>query len=209
MNIPKSIVVFGSSSAYGKNDIEGGGFAGRLRRWHEEVDIQNKTYNLGIPGAGVDLLLDRMEMECRHRNPDLIILQLGSNDARREATPDNDTVTSLDVFQDKFTTLIEQLRNIAPTLVISSYPFDESRTTPVSWRDVYFFLDDVADYAQEMKNITLRAGLHYLDIFGDWSNMDDYVDRYISDDGLHANSQGHEFIFEKIRDEILSMNEES
>ena len=207
MNIPKSIVVFGSSSAYGKNDVEGGGFAGRLRRWHEEVDIMNKTFNQGVPGASIDLLLERVEIEAKHRNPDLIVLQLGSNDAKREATAENDTVTPLPEFQKKYTELIETLRNIGPTIVVSNYPFDETRTTPVSWRDVYFFNKDVEEYAQEMKNITLRAGLDYIDIYGDWIADEDYISRYISEDGLHANADGHEYIFERIRDKIMSMGD--
>ena len=88
--------------------------------------------------------------------------------------------------------------------MVSAYPINEELTTPVSWRDVYFFAEDVAHYAKGTKDETLRAGLDYIDVYSDWEAMGDDRQKFMSDDGLHANSEGHEYIFEKVRDAILA-----
>ena len=203
MNIPKSIVVFGASSAFGKHDVEGGGFVGRLRRWHDEIDAGNATYNLAISGQCIEDLYDRFEAECGPRKPNLIVLQLGNNDAMRQGSIENPPHTDYDEYEAQLGQLLSRMKEIAPIILVGSMPFDEARTTPVHWADVFYKIDDVRNYEQIQKNLAIRAGIEYIDMFAEWEG--DELNSYLDADGLHANSEGHEFIFEKIRDKILAV----
>ncbi len=201
--LPKRIVVFGASSAYGKTDIEGQGFAGRLRVWHEQNHFLNCVFNLGIGGQNTQQMLDRFETEIFPRRPGLVIFQFGANDVRRIGSPNAPNEIDILGYSNNIKTLMAIARQHCDAVCVSVNPIIENKTNPVSWQPHYYLRSDVETYTKENKKICDKLEVPYVDIFSDWTKSD--YSKYIYDDGLHANSKGHQYIFEKLKDKLLSM----
>jgi len=197
--IPKKIVAIGASSCEGKVDFEGNGFVGRLKTWHEGFDVHNhQVYNLGIPGDSTTGILKRIISEVSVRKPGLILIQLGINDTRREGSASAPCETSLTKFRANLTELIKKAKSLAEVIFVSVYPIDDSKTTPASWRPIYYFSRDAEKYAQAMKDVCRELKVPYIDIFNQWLKTN-YKEKYLYKDGLHANSNGHKYIFEQVK----------
>jgi len=201
--VPKKIVAIGASSCEGKVDIEGGGFVGRLKRWHESIDQHNSVYNLGISGDTTPGMIKRLAVEAPPRRPDLILIQCGINDVIREGSKTAQTRYSFEDIRESITLLITYARAMAPVVFVSVYPIDESRTTPCSWRPINYLLADAREHARITKEVCGQLKIPYVDIFDAWI-AGDYLP-YLHTDGLHANSTGHERIFRAIQQKLLSV----
>lgn len=46
--IPQRIVAIGTSAFFGVGDPSNGGFIGRFKTWHQQKDIHNEAYSLGV-----------------------------------------------------------------------------------------------------------------------------------------------------------------
>lgn len=197
--LPKTIVAIGTSTLYGRVDPQGGGYIGRLRRWHEKNDPHNAVFNLGISGETTDEILERLIPECKIRKPDLIILTSGSNDTRRIGSKNNPVTTSIQQFKKNVNLMIEQAKSLAPIMMTSIYPINEKQTVPLKyWHEThYYLLQDAIIYAQAARDICNNRHIPYLDIFNQWMKKD-YYD-LLFEDGLHANSKGHEMIFQQLK----------
>lgn len=202
-NLPQRIVAIGASSCFGKGDPLGGGFIGRFKEWYENDDESESffVYNLGIPGDTVGGILKRIK-EIEVRRPDLIILQTGCNDCLRKEFRDSPSQTSLSDFKKQLTRLIKRLQKISKVIVVSTYPLDEIRTSPVMWAKHYYLLKDVIEYSNATEVIADKLRVTFIDIMTDW--LDKEYNLFLSEDGLHANPNGHEYIFQKLRDRFLN-----
>ncbi len=198
---PKRIVAFGSSSLEGKVDIQGGGFMQRLKTWAETIHVRNHVYNLGISAQNSNQILERLVIEAKPRQPDLILIYPGLNDTRREQNIKAPCLNSIDKFSSNFKKIIAQSQNLADVIVISAYPVIESNTTPLSWVDSYYLLKDAKLYTQKAKQICQKLNVPYIDVFNKWINTD--YTQYIYSDGLHPNTKGHKFYFEQIKKQLL------
>ena len=195
--VPKRIVVIGSSSAEGKVDPEFGGFAGRLRAWHESISPHNHVFNLAISGDTTAGMLKRLVIESKPRSPDLILIQHGLNDTLRRGNKSAPNNIPIAQFKNNVVELIQQAKILAKVAVISVYPIDDSRTSPVSWDNIYYLLADAKIYTQAAKEICQKTEIPYLDIFNQWIKTD--YEKYLYEDGLHTNSLGHKIIFEELK----------
>src|SRR3990167_1583544 len=116
--VPKRIVAIGASTVYGRVDVEGGGWVGRLRRWHEQQDAKNAVFNLGIGGDATAGFLARMKTEVPVRKPDLILFSGGMNDAKRVGSREAPVASHLPQFQQNIKDIIKTGRQIADLIVI-------------------------------------------------------------------------------------------
>lgn len=199
--IPQRIVAIGASTVYGRVDVEGGGWVGRLRRWHESQHPRNAVFNLGIGGDTSSGFLQRLKLEVPVRRPDLILVSGGSNDAKKVDSRNAPVTTSLPQFEQNIREIIKLGQEIADLVFVSIYPVNESKTTPISWADNYYLLADLRHYAQATKEICEAGKVPYIDIFNEWLKTD-YMS-LLADDGLHPNSLGHQKIFESVRDFLI------
>lgn len=197
----KRIVVIGASSCLGQVDPELGGWAGRLRQWFERQHPHNLLYNLGISADTSSGVAKRLLAEATLRNPDLIIIQIGINDTWRDNNRESSTNTPLELFRKNTLKIINDAQSLGDVLVVSIFPIDETKTTPLSWINRYYLLDDAKCYSQTTKDICQELAVPYLDIFGEWIKVDYH--QYLASDGLHANPEGHRYTFEAIRDYLV------
>ncbi len=202
--IPNRVVAIGSSSLFGVGDSDGGGFIGRLKKWHEGIDIRNSVYNLGIPGDTTTGMLKRFS-EVSIRKPNLILISSGLNDTRRIGKKNAPNTTPLPAFRNNIKALISEAREIADLVFISVYPIDEERTAPLTyWKKEYYYLfNDAKEYEAATKEICKQSNIAYVDNFSEWMAGD--YKNWLFEDGLHANAQGHEKIFQGLKQRLEAM----
>jgi lysophospholipase L1-like esterase len=192
-----NICIFGDSTAWGAYDLEKGGWVNRLWLFFAKENQDIDVYNLSISGGTTKTILDRFENEAKIRKADVLIFQGGGNDAAYEHAEGNYQV-SPEEFKNNLEKIIEKAKKITDKIIFVGFKnIDESRTMPVSWCDFYYTNDNIKKYCEIMKNICDKSGVLFLDIFGILENDDLY-------DGLHPNAKGHEKIFQKVNDFLIS-----
>ena len=196
--LPKRIILIGASVVFGRVDPEHGGFAGRLKKWHEKKFTPNAVFNLGISSETSTMLLKRLRPEANVRKPDLIIISVGLNDVKTEKSPKNSLQTPLDKFSQNIKKIIRQSKKICDVIFISITPIDEKKTTPLTYqKNSYLFLEDVKKYADITKNICIKERIPHLDVMSKWLSIN--YKNLLFKDGIHPNSLGHEDIFHKLK----------
>jgi lysophospholipase L1-like esterase len=191
-----SICIFGDSTAWGAWDLEKGGWANRLWLYLAQKESDTEIYNLSISGGTTETILARFESEAKIRNVDALIFQTGGNDAAYEHEPDNHLVVP-DKFRLNLEEIIKRAKNITANILFIGFKnCDESKTMPVSWRDIYYTNQNIKTYNQIMKEVCQKNNVLFLDVFGILDNND-------LADGLHPNTTGHEKIFRKVKDFLV------
>ncbi len=194
MKKPESICIFGDSTAWGAWDMEKAGWVNRLwihvgRRVEDYVII----YNLSISGGTTQTIIDRFENEAQIREADALIFQSGGNDSYLKGKNGANQIP-LDKFKKNLEEIIKKAKNITKNIIFVGFKnVDESKTMPVSWKDIYYVNAEIKKYDEAMKNVCEENDILHLSIFGLLQNKDFY-------DGLHPNTFGHEKIFAKVRD---------
>lgn len=201
--LPKKIVCIGASSCEGKVDVEGQGFVGRLRKWREAENQHNSVYNLGISGDTTHEVIARLKTEVPPRKPNLIIVQCGINDFIHEGGRVNPTRFTVAQVETNIGTIIQDAIKTSDVLYVSVYPIDETKTTPCSWRDIYYLADDARRCADISKKVTIEMNIPYVDVYNAFIKED--FKKLLHTDGLHVNSLGHQRIFEMIKIKLLEM----
>jgi lysophospholipase L1-like esterase len=194
------ICAFGDSITWGACDIEKGGWVARLRGYLENNNFNVWVYNCGVSGANTDKLLKRFKVEALARRPNLIIFAIGINDSQYVNSKDNPRVP-LEKFQKNLQELINQAKEFTDQIVfVGLTKVDESKTMPIPWDPIKFYdRENIKLYNAKIKEVCEKNNLLFIEMF-DLLNDSDL------EDGLHPNSQGHEKMFLRIKDFLLSNN---
>ncbi len=205
-----NILVFGDSVTWGFGDSEKRGWVDRLKGFfHSNKYIRRlvfyTVYNLGIGGDTTELLLERFknEMEARaeenikDRKEDVIIFDIGINDSIFLNSKDNPGV-NLENFQKNLRELINQAKKFTKKIIfIGLSKVDESKTAPIPWDKAWYWTNEnIIEYDSVIRSVCQKNNLMYL-------NMLDLLSKEDLSDGLHPNSQGHQKMFERVRDFLL------
>src|SRR3989344_9568944 len=193
------ICVFGDSIACGFYDLEKGGWVGRLNYYlytkHPGTDYLD-LYNLSIDGDFTGNLLTRFQSELQARNPDMIILAIGINDAEYWLSQKK-YQTQAGEFRKNLQKLYKTGRKFTSKIIfIGLTRVEQEITNPVSWdSNVAYFNKDILKYDKIIKDFCSKNGLQYIPMYDVLDNKDLF-------DGTHPNPAGHEKMFERIRSEI-------
>ena len=204
--LPQRIVAIGSSSLFGLVDPQGGGYIGRLKTWHENQNINNKVYNLGISGDTTTGMLKRFPPEVSIRKPNLILITSGLNDTRKIGGKSKPPTTPVEQFKKNIETLIKKGKTLTDVVFISVFPIDDKKTSPLLYwnHDDYFYcMTDAIKYAKIVNSICETERVPYLDIFNEWLHQD--YKQWLFEDGLHANAVGHEKIYKSLKSFLLNL----
>lgn len=200
------ICVFGDSIPWGAEDQERGGWTDRLKVFIKKTGKFNEVFNLANPGKESNYLVQRMEPECEARlNPEkrkgnVIIVQIGINDSQYVESEDRQRVEPV-VTKQNIKKIIEISRKFVDNIVfIGLARVDEKRTCPIGWNDdKHQRLGDAEKYNNIIKKICSEEKIHFLDVFDLLSDEDLH-------DGLHPNEQGHEKLFQTVKDFLIENN---
>jgi len=195
------ILIFGSSTTYGKCDPNGG-WAQRLRKYIDEnaenID-SNSIFNLGISGDTTEELLRRFEFETKQRMKEgeepIFIFLIGINDSQF-LHDKQDTRVAPEKFRANLRNLLQMARNFSPKIIFVGFqPVDESRTDP--WRPGESYkMKYVEKYDEIVKEVCTETNTHFVDILP-ILKRNDY--KRLLYDGVHLNSEGHQKVFELVR----------
>jgi len=198
MKKPESICVFGDSTAWGAWDLEKGGWVNRL--WFyvaksAEEDDYVGLYNCSISGGSSKTILERFESEAKIRKADALIFQTGGNDASYRHTSDNYMV-SPEKFRENIGEIIIRAKKITRNIIFLDLKnCDESKTTPVSWVDIYYTNENIQKYSKIMEETCNEHGILFFNL--------EPLDNKDFEDGLHPNTEGHKKIFNQVKDFLV------
>lgn len=200
----KIFLIFGDSIAYGSDDIKGG-WAARLRLWIDDLTLSDsgsyfRLLNLAIGGDNTENLLKRFDFEARQRLdeevPSVIVFAIGINDSQIFKGQNK---TLAEKFENNIKELAKKAEKISNEIVfIGLTPVDEKKTVPVAWhKDKSYENEDIKNYNKIIKKICEENKLYFIDIFNKLNNLN-YKNSL--SDGLHPGSEGHEIIFNAIKE---------
>jgi len=81
-NVP-SIYVGGDSYAWGEGVLDTETFSGQLQKLLDLINIKYNVLNGGVPGYGIEQIIDRMEIECKKYKPKYAIFLWVEDDINR------------------------------------------------------------------------------------------------------------------------------
>lgn len=196
-----NICIFGDSITYGAFDPEKGGWANRLRlHLDSKDDFEDEVYNLGVSGDNTEGLLERFDSEAKFREPGFLIFAIGVNDSQYVISEKQNRVT-IEKFEQNIKELISKAKIITDKILfIGLTPVDEAKTTPIPWNtDKMYKNEYVEKYNSKIKEVCENERVDFIDIFSGMMK-EDYKTMLI--DGLHPDSKGHEWIANRIINEI-------
>lgn len=200
--IPRKLVVLGDSGVHGWGDADHGGWCERLRRHWMELPHGPVLYNLGVRGDGLERVAARLPAEVgargelRRQRPQGILLAVGLNDTARIGRADGRHQLDPDGFLFGLQQLLPQARAIAPVLVLGLTPVlsEAMPYAEVLWYDNA----SVARYERLLEEACLEADVPFLPLLGPLLEERDW-EHWLCPDGLHLNSDGHRWVYERVR----------
>lgn len=199
-----NIGIWGDSITYGAWDTAGG-WADRLRIFLHQRAIDSKfeeyfwVYNLGIPGETSRDLVKRFEAEREPRTPDLILFAIGINDTCGKG-PERKPRVPLEEYRKNIEQLAAAAKQHAEKIAFVGLVFvDEAATQPFNGEDAYFSHADMIRYDEVLREICAKEDIPFIDMLNVLSVEDLY-------DGLHPNTEGHQKMFARIKDELISQD---
>ncbi|MCK5212131.1 SGNH/GDSL hydrolase family protein [Candidatus Parcubacteria bacterium] len=197
------ICVFGDSIAWGSNDIEGGGWVDRLKRYYRGTGIFRQVFNLGISGRNSKDFIARFETELKNRmspSSEMIAAIVASsvNDASYFKSVGEHQVPLEELKQilPQFKETADKLK--VPLVIIGiTNVGNKADKPPLDFNPDYFIdIEDVKKYNETIKKFCVNNKILFIDLFGLMmpGDLDDYV---------HPNTKGHEKIFEKVKKELI------
>jgi lysophospholipase L1-like esterase len=201
-----NILIFGDSIARGLWD-ENGGWPEKVKKSvHSgtvEEEYYREVYNLGVSGDTSFDLLNRFEEELKRRvseDPAKVIFQVGLNDTQIE-NRSGKHVTPKETFRGNLRELVARSDRLAEqAYFLGLTPVDESKVDPIPWRETHSYRNQsIQKYDNVVRCVVQRSSARYIPLFGrlkdhNWSDQ--------LWEGVHPNTDGHERIFEIVKDEI-------
>lgn len=187
---PLRILILGASTVAGRADREGGGFAMRFKNYHETKNPGATVQIAGVDGDTVAGMGRRVLTEAGAFNPELIIINTGVNDTRREGSSEAPNKTPINDYRQHLELLIDHAQRFAPVVFLSPFAIDESRTHPLRGADLYYSVADTALYVGDQQTICLHRRVPFCDVFTRWSR--EQLEKYWHRDGLHFGPDGHQ-----------------
>jgi lysophospholipase L1-like esterase len=206
-------LIFGDSIVYGSWD-KAGGWVQRLRAFIEEkYPEEHFVYNLGVSADTTNSLLEKLEFETqqresernhRRRSETMLIFQIGINDSAILSTKKDFWVIQ-SKFKDNIKEIIKISREFSQKIFfVGATPVDEDKTQPVPWdKRVTYKNENIRKYNEMTKEVCNKESVPFIEVF-DKFYKSDY--KKLLQDGLHPNSEGHENIFEIVRDFLVEKN---
>jgi lysophospholipase L1-like esterase len=199
------VLVFGASTVQGFWDSQGG-WADRLKKYYDEIQLKDLSQdiphvmNLGISNDGSAKLLKRIGAECEARRNQkglAIIISVGSNSA---AILNGQPVASIEQYKDEMEKIVSTAKRYTDKIMLVGLPaVDEPKTTPVSWIDMHFKNDRIAEFEAAAGQLAGEQGIPFVPIH---SAMLAEGTNLIAGDGLHPNDYGHQLISKLVQPEL-------
>ena len=161
-----------------------------------------ELYNFAKPGEPISFVLDtyKYQFEKYKRNGKVIILvSTGGNNSKAENEPDNFVSTPEQYHDEMFQLLTELKKNADAVMFVGTGTVDESKTqpkfNPLTGEKSYFSNARRALFEKILSQICMEIGITFIQT--EIENKE-WIEKYLSSDGLHPNQAGHQLIADKI-----------
>lgn len=195
-----NILIFGDSIAWGGGASKKQGWVSDLQKFFYSQDYPEyiKIYNLGISANNTNDLLERFRTDSKPRKPSIIIFEIGINDSWYEDNSKDNPGVEINKFKENLIELIKQAREFTSEIIfIGLFRVDESKTKPIPWfKKIYYDNENVKKYNIVTEKLCQENKVYFIPTF-------DLLDKNDLHDGLHPNSQGHQKIFERVKDFLI------
>ena len=192
------ICLFGDSITWGAWDPEHGGWGARLRSYFETNNYDIMVYNCGVSGDTTNELLKRFNIESEARQPNIIIFAIGINDSYYYGSKDKPSIT-IEKFQNNLQELVNQAKKYCSNIIfLGLTPVDENKTKPIPWETTIFHdQENTILYNAKIKEVCKNNDTPFINLLDELKIED-------IDDGVHPSPQGHEKMFLKVKEFLLS-----
>lgn len=206
--------MIGSSSIYGVGG-ENGGWADIIKqKLHTKMYGEGgagekyEVYNFGKSGATIDFVKKTFpqQLEQYGRGGKIItIVNVGGNNAKAENEPDN-FVSTIEEYSEEMSQLLDMLKlSSSKVIAVGGKYYDESKTNPkfnpLTGGKSYFSNKRSQEFQQQFKKLCIERNIVFIDVA---VSEQEWKEKYMFEDGLHANKSGHELISQKVMLEIES-----
>ena len=211
--LPKQLVVIGDSSVYGWGDTEGGGWCERLRKDWSRIQNNPIIYQLGVRGDGIEKVSFRWQQEwssrgeTRRNKPKAILLNVGLNDTATIGQKNGRAQLEINGFEYGLERLICEMKSHTQVFVMGLTPVDEDK---MPFAGCLWYSNDFCNsYERRMEEVCINQDVPFLPTFREMFS-DHRSKNWITDDGIHLNSNGHLWIYQRIKSwDILAKWKES
>ena len=200
--LPKQLIVFGDSSAYGWGDLDGGGWCERIKKDWSSLPNQPIIYNLGVRGDGIEKVAARWKNEwlsrgeTRRNKPEAILLNVGLNDTAKVGQLNGRHQLEIDGFEYGFERLVNDIKSEATVFVIGLSPVDE---TKMPFAGCLWYTNEFCySYEKRMEEVCINQNVPFLRTFKEMYS-DKRSINWITNDGIHLNTKGHFWMYQRIK----------
>lgn len=182
-----------------------GGWAQRLIKEYTVRQLENRKadvpliFNLGISADSTRELLQRFVPETTSRLREgqmAFVFGIGTNDARIDGKMPFSTPEQYAANLETLISQAQQFTSKDRILFVGLSPSDETRTTPVFWRDVSYTNERLQLFDDAMRAVCAKHQVAYVPIREAFLKRQSEKD--ILSDGLHPNDEGHELIYKLV-----------
>ena len=197
----KQLIIIGDSGVYGWGDADGGGWCERLRRDWMTRPNHPVIYPLGIRGDGLEKVSQRWfkEWKCRgelrRKIPDGILLAVGLNDTAKVGRQDGRPQLSTDAFRFGLEALLKKIKKETFIMVMGLTPVREDDMPFANC--LWYSNKSCSTYERLIEESCLELDIPFLPTYQQMKNEPQWGNLIMSD-GIHLNSAGHLWIYDKV-----------
>ncbi|NQZ51969.1 MAG: peptidase [Moritella sp.] len=208
-----SIICFGDSITRGESDADYGGWADRIKtrclsriisttvsgRGSDRVSV----FNMGISGETTDGLIQRFQSEFVTRLADdkqnTVLFGYGANDLAKQ---DGNHLVALESYIDNLSRCIEfSLEKGANVVLINVTPISAELDGIPNVNNRIRNDETIRCYNHALVALSVKYSVNLIDVY---TPFNDNKEAYLTADGLHPNSAGHELLYQVISSSLLS-----
>ena len=203
-----SIICFGDSITRGESDAVYGGWADRIKtrlikQFVETGKDRISVFNMGISGETTDGLIQRFKHEFITRQTidkqDTVLFGYGANDL---ANQDGKHLVDIESYIDNLSHCIEfALEKGANVVLINITPIASQLDGIPNVNNRIRNDETIRRYNQALLVLSVKYGVDLIDVYTPFNN---HKEAYLTADGLHPNSAGHELLYQVISTSLLS-----
>ncbi|MDX2322109.1 MAG: GDSL-type esterase/lipase family protein [Moritella sp.] len=203
-----SIICFGDSITRGESDAVYGGWADRIKtrlikQFLETAKDRVSVFNMGISGETTDGLMQRFQSEFVTRLADdkqnTVLFGYGANDL---ANQDGRFLVTIESYIDNLSHCIEfALEKGASVVLINITPIAAHLDGIPNINKRIRNDETIRRYNQALLNLSVKYSVELIDVYTPFNAN---KETYLTADGLHPNSAGHELLYQVISSSLLS-----
>lgn len=203
-----SIICFGDSITRGESDAVYGGWVDRIKtrlikQFLDTTKDRVSVFNMGISGETTDGLIQRFQHEFVTRLSDdkqnTVLFGYGANDLANE---DGYSLVAIESYIDNLSHCIEfALEKGAAVVLINITPIAAHLNGLANVNNRIRDDQTIRRYNQALLALSVKYSVDLIDVYTPFNAR---KEAYLTADGLHPNSAGHELLYQVISKSLLS-----